>query len=267
MRNIFYSLLIFLGFLIFFIKLTYVPIAHVLGVFNIAGIKVTSLPNSAVYLNGKSLGRTPIESDSLQPGEYDLRLDSSQGGWEGKVRLNQGTVTLVNRDLSENIASSSGEVLTLMPGTGVVITSNPDKADLKIDGKDYGTTPRFISNILAGEHDFVLSKESFLKRDVRAKIPPGKILDLNVDLAITETNFGEDVHSSIIKSVSQQAIVNNTPLGYVRLRSTPSIYAKEITTVSSGKTVTVLSQNGSWTKVGLNDGTVGFIDSSYLSQK
>ncbi|TSC66470.1 MAG: PEGA domain-containing protein, partial [Microgenomates group bacterium Gr01-1014_80] len=170
------------------LRLSSIPVKY-LNPAQKSGIKILSIPEGAdVAIDGISAGKTPFEDATLEAEEVTLNLSSGDASWSGRVILNKGTVTIVNRELSTDEASSSGEVLTLKDGNGVNVISNPQDADIEVDGKLMGKTPVRLS-IQSGEHLFVLNKKGFLKRSIKAVVPPGYSLGLKVDLAISEIDL------------------------------------------------------------------------------
>lgn len=59
------------------------------------------------------------------------------------------------------------------------ITSVPTAASIKIDGKDYGTTPNVIKDLLIGKHTITLSKDGYSTTTAEINIEEDKISDYN----------------------------------------------------------------------------------------
>ena len=113
-----------------------------LGIKEKSGISVLSTPNEAtVFLDNNEVGKTPFEDRNLEVREYNVKLEKEEASWQGKVKLTAQTLTIVNRDLAKDQASSSGEILTLDKGRGITVVSNPPGAEVEIDGKVFGKTP------------------------------------------------------------------------------------------------------------------------------
>ena len=230
-----------------------------------AGLKVTSTPESTVFLDGKEVGKTPYQDETLTGKSYDLRLQAdNNSSWQGNVALNKGTVAIVNREIAQSAASSSGEILTLGQGKGIFITSTPASATVEIDGKNYGQTPILVKDIEPGEHNLIVSAPEYLKRSIRAYLPPNLVLNLDVDLAITELNLVTSV--SIPTISSNQGTVKNTPTGFLRVRDKASINGKEVGRVNPGDKVTILEELTSWYKIKISGGIEGYVSSMYISK-
>lgn len=229
-----------------------------------AGIKVMTVPEGAdVFLNGRLLGKTPFEDLNLQPSQINVKLQTDSSKWVGEVKLNQGTITIVNRELAEDEASSSGEILTLSEGSGVSIISSPQNAEIEIDGNLVGKTPTTI-NIQSGEHIFVLNKNGYLKRSIKAVAPSGFSLGLNVDLALSELDLTNIATTPITQTPKVKVL--STPTGFLRVRDKPNLTGKEITRVLPGDELILLEELTAWYKVRLSDGKEGYVSERYVEK-
>lgn len=259
-------------FALFFISLSIIisrvaikPVSELLGYKVKSGVKITSLPGGTVFINDKEVGKTPFQDENLSPGNYSVKITGSNELWQGDVLLTKGTVTVINRELAESIASASGEVLTLTPGSGMVVTSSPNGADLEIDGQSYGRTPLSINAIKPGEHVFILTHDNYLKRSIRALLPEKLSLHLDVDLAITEADLSSQQSPSPIVQIAKVTVVS-TPTGFLRVRDRPSLQGLEVAKVYTGDKLTLIEDLTSWIKVRLDSGIEGYVSSSYIQK-
>lgn len=236
-----------------------------LGIKQTSGIFVYSLPSDAtVYLDNKEVGRTPFEDKSLEAKDYTVRITKEGASWEGKVKLSAGTVTIVNRDIATDSASSAGEILNLDKGKGLTVISNPTEADVEIDGKSYGKTPVTV-NIEPGEHTILVSRPNYLKRSIKADLPENFNLTVSVDLALSEADL-TTIATPVITQ-TPEVLVKQTPTGFLRVRDKPSLAGKEIAQVKPGDTLILLEEMGDWYRVRLSDGTEGYVSSAYGEKK
>jgi len=241
------------------------PIYSLLGHQTKAGLKITSVPEAGVFINQESVGKTPYLNGDLLAGEYQVRLESGNMSWQGSVKLNNGTETILNRELAESLASSSGEVLHLYEGKGVVITSVPTGASVEINGKIKGVTPLSVVDLPTGEHLFLLKHPEYLPRTVRATLLDKLLLNIHVDLAISEE---ETVNIPVpTATIQQKVLVTQTPTGFLRVRESPSVLGKEITRVKPGDELILLEEKQGWSKVRLKDETEGYVSSDYIEKK
>lgn len=258
-------LLLLISIVILSVRFGGIGIKNIIGNNEKSGINVLSMPDGAqVFLDEKEVGKTPFEDKNLTGKEYILRIQKDQLNWEGKVNLISGTITVVNRELALDIASSAGEILTLEKGKGVTIVSNPGGADVEIDGKNMGKTPVAL-NIDSGEHTFNISHTNYLKRSIRAKSQQGYNLTINTDLALSEVDLSTIITPVI--TTTPEVLVKNTPTGFLRIRDKASLNGREIAQVKPGDSLILLEELGGWDRVRLADGKEGFVSSVYVEKK
>lgn len=236
-----------------------------LGIKQVSGISVLSEPAEAtVFLNEKEVGTTPYEDKNLAVGDYVVKITKGKAAWQGRVKLTSGTVTVINRDLAEDLASSAGETLTLNRGKGMTIISNPTGAAVEIDGKPYGSTPITV-NIEIGQHTILASHTNYLKRSIRADLPNNFNLTVSVNLALSEADLSSN--QTPVITITPEIVVKQTPTGFLRVRDKASLNGKEIAQVKPGDSLILLEEQGSWDRVRLSNGTEGFVSSSYVEKK
>ena len=237
----------------------------VLGLKQTSGISILSEPSDAtVFLNEKQVGKTPFEDKNLEVGDYIVKLEKEKASWQGRVRLTASAVTIVNRDLASDQASSAGEILNLEKGKGLTIISNPTEANVEIDGKSYGKTPITV-NVGAGGHTILVSHANYLNRSINADLPENFNLIVSVDLSLSEADLTTITAPVIIQTL--EVIVKQTPTGFLRVRDKPNLNGKEIAQVKPGETLILLEEQGSWDRVRLSNGTEGFVSSAYVEKK
>lgn len=237
----------------------------VLGIQPKSGISVLSQPADAtIFIDGSEVGKTPYENKDLQIKEYLIKIEKDQSVWEGKVSLNSGTLTVINRDLAENIASQSGEILSLEKGRGITVVSNPNNARVSVDGEDYGQTPATF-NIEAGEHTIMVAHPNFLPRSIKANLPKNYNLTISVDLALSEADLTA-VTTPVIHQ-TQEVVVKTTPTGFLRVRDKPSLNGKEIGRVKPGDMLVLLEEQSEWMRIRTPEEVEGYVSSSYVEKK
>lgn len=235
------------------------------GIKQKSGLSVFSLPDSAtVFLDGKEVGQTPFEDKNLDVREYIVKLDKDGASWQGNIKLTSGTEAIINRDLAKDIASSSGEILTLEKGKGLTIISNPADAEVEVDGKAFGKTPVII-DITNGEHTILVSHANYLNRSIKANLPENFNLTVSVDLSLSETDLS--TISAPVITQTPEVLVKKTPTGFLRVRDKGSLSGKEIAQVNEGEKLVLLEEFGDWDRVRLSNGTEGFVSSAYVEKK
>ena len=122
---------------------------------------------------------------SLQPNlaEVTLKVDADAEIWVNNVKkgvrswtgpLGNGTYKMECRQEGHETTSVSKEITAEMNGQTITlpaprpiygslsVETTPNLALLYIDGKEIGKTPRFINEILAGQHEIRLTKDGYL---------------------------------------------------------------------------------------------------------
>lgn len=263
-KGIFISLVI-LASLLIGLRFAYQPLTTMLNLQPKAGVRIQSTPSAEVLINGQSVGRTPYQQEDLIEGEHLVQLKTDKADWQGYVQLSPGTLTVVNREISEKEATSSGEIIALSRGKGVMVVSSPQEAEVEVDGKYYGKSPILIEDLSVGEHIFLISRNNFLKRSIRAVVAEGYRLELIVDLAVSEADLTQ-VNTTPIQS-TPKVIVKNTPVGFLRVRERATTSSNEIARVSEGEVLTVLEEIPNWVRVRLPDGKEGYVSSTYVQKQ
>lgn len=266
MRKSLYLTLALVALLLLVVKLTTLAVGQFMIPKAYAGLKITSQPPGAeVYLDNTLKGKTPYEEGSLKTSTVLIKVVSSKGTWEGKVVLNSGTWTVIQRDLSADPQTQAGENMTLQKGEGVTVISSPDGALLEVDGKTLGQTPLKISTEEGVEHLFVIQKGGFNQRSIKVAIPEGFHLTINVDLALDDRVDLTNV-ALTPQSTSSKVKILSTPTNFLRVRDKPNLAGKELTRVEPGDELVLLGEEGSWYKVRLSNGLEGYITSAYAEK-
>lgn len=236
----------------------------VFGIKPKSGLSILSQPTEAtVFIDGEEVGKTPYESKDLVVKQYIIKLEKDQALWQGKVSLNSGALTVINRDLAEEIASSSGEILSLEKGRGITVVSNPNNAEVEIDGNYFGKTPLSV-NIDSGVHTVAVSHPSFLSRSIRAILPEDYNLVVLVDLALSEADLTAVTTPVIYET--QQLVAKDTPTGFLRVRDKPSLNGKEIGRVKPKDTLILLEEAGEWMRIRTGEGLEGYVSAIYVEK-
>lgn len=265
MKKTIFFILSLISILILLIRFTPKFVENIVGIKPKSGLSILSQPTDAVIaIDGNEVGRTPYENKDMAVKEYLIKVEKDQAVWMGKVSLNSGTLTVINRDLSAGVASSSGEILSLEKGRGLTIISNPTGADISVDGEQYGRTPLTI-NINSGKHTILVSRPNFLQRSIRADLPEGYNLTVSVDLALSEADL-TTVTTPVI-SETEEVIVKSTPTGFLRVRDKASTSGKEIGRVKPGDTLVLLEEQDEWMRVRTPEEVEGYVSSEYVEKK
>src|SRR5579884_1666685 len=265
MRRVIVLLLVFLSVVVLVVRFGSFFVSKYLVGQTRSGVRIDASSVADVTIDNVSAGKTPVEKEDLTAGDHLVKLQSTDGSWQGYVKLNSGTLTVVNRDLAQTAASSSGEIITLEKGSGATVVSTPDGSDVEVDGKSVGKTPLSIPGLSPGEHNFSVSHPNYLKRSIKATATDGYNLTLSVDLALSEADLTQ-IETTPIQSTTE-VVVQQTPTGFLNIRSQASETAQIVGKAKPGDTLTLLEELPSWDRIRTSDGTEGYVFSSYVQKK
>ena len=239
------KLLLFSGILSF---VTILSGCSAIGTNKPAALQVTSLPEAAVFLDGKHLGKTPFYSDQLKSGTHTLKITATEASFATQVNLQESTLTVVNRQLSDNFLAQSGEILSLESGkTSLLVISQPKDATLTVDGKLVGTTPLAVNDISIGEHKLQLSHDNFGSREFMIKVVKNYQLQVNVTLA---SILAKDLPASPTPGPAAPKVqTTQTPQGFLRVRQDASITSSEIGRVNTDDQFDIIQETPGWVKI------------------
>ncbi len=143
---------------------------------NGANITLDAGADAEIYVNGAKRGKNKW-TGLLKAGNYNVEC------------------RMVNhRPSQQNINVEEGKDRTFQltpptPITGILaITSRPLGANINIDGKDYGTTPRNINNLLIGHHSITLSMSGYASKTGECDIREGETRSLEFAMEKSETS-------------------------------------------------------------------------------
>jgi hypothetical protein len=256
-------------------------VAVLLSVFNFlvpkgAGVLIETDPPSSVYINNEEVGRTPF-STVRKPGEAVIRIIPDSFGtplppYETKTTLVSGVQTVLRRKIAESEDTSEGELISFEKidkgQLGLAIVSDPESAQISIDGQVRGFSPYNSSNITEGEHSLSVSANGYITRSIQVKAVSGYKLIVLVKLArsIETPNETEDSTSQPQEEVKKQMVeILSTPTGFLRVRSEPSTLASEVGQVKPGETYELVEEDTDtgWFKITFAENKEGWITNQY----
>lgn len=245
-------------------------------------LQVTAVPKSKVYLDNKLLGTTPFCACELTQmildGDYAVKLvptDGNFGPFEGKITINKGTLTVVDRTFLGN-GESDGSIISLSPlnnkkDVEVLVVSLPDKANVFLDSNPVGVTPLLLKQVSESDHDLRITRDGYKDKSIKIKTALGfklnvlVFLGVKIDLSSTPVASSE---ASLSPAVTvSQVLILNTPTGFLRVREEASIASAEIARVTPGETYELVSEKENWFEIKLKSGKMGWISSSYATKQ
>ena len=261
-----------------------------------AGIQVTANPQASVYLDGKSMGQTPVYQEDVKPGSYTVKVVSSDTNlvpWEGKVTLNSGLLTVVDRQIASDANKANGyslyfEKLSGNTSTEVSVISFPDTVSVTVAGAPVGFTPFKSSAIAAGPNTFTFTSPGYQDKTIKALVKAGYRLVINIQLGVltvAPTPSPTPVASvSATPTLKPGAKVEITPLpkqasssaamatpyieivsvaqGWLKVRETASTTGTELAKVNTGdKFPYKQTDTPGWYNIEYLKGSWGFVSS------
>jgi hypothetical protein len=141
----------------------------------------------SVSLNNEKIGTTPLELFRSSPGEKTLSLGNGRNTYQTKISLSSGTLTVVNWGLGPTSTFSEGEVLWFEKGqrrgtAPLLVISDPEGAEVRLDDVLLGNTPLVNSDLSAGEHTLKISQENYKERVISLNLQEGYKLNVKVKL-------------------------------------------------------------------------------------
>lgn len=241
-----------------------------------AGILVETTPSATVFVNGIQVGKTPY-TGTFDPGEIDLKLvpDASNKPlmvFETRLLLSSGIQTVVKREFGETIDLSAGEIISFeKTGEGkpsIAVVTDPDSAQISIDGKAYGFAPYKTTQITASTHQVTASLDGYLERAVNARTINCYKLTLIVKL-IKDSNKVMPTPSPTATPKPEVKIeILPTPNGFLRVRESSSTSSQEVSRVNP-KDIFILieeSADSNWYKIEYETGKTGWVSSQYTKK-
>lgn len=147
----------------------------------------------AVTVDGEVSGKTPFYSDTMKEGESSIVLSNDTSTYRGKVTLTNGTLTVVNYSLGPSEDFSEGETIWLAKSKdsgSLVVISNPDQAEVRLDDTLLGTAPVSSKNISAGDHTLKISQSGYRPRLIKIQNQKGYSLNVKANLFLLPISAG-----------------------------------------------------------------------------
>lgn len=229
-----------------------------------AALQVTSTPEASVFLDGKHVGKSPFFSEQLKAKVYLVKLTAGEASYTEEITLTEGTLTVINRELSSNFLSQSGEVLWLEGGDkGLFITSMPDEATISLDGQIIGKTPHKIEEIEEGDHKITITKVGYIDREFSIKTSNKYLLVADISLA-SEIAKGKVAVPSPLPEPEKVEVLK-TPQGFLRVRKEASTSAPEIGRVKDKDVLELIQESSGWFQIKF-EGKRGWVSSQYVKK-
>lgn len=228
-----------------------------------AALQITATPDASVFLNGKHLGKTPFFSDQLKAGTYSLKLTASEATYVSEISLRPSALTYVNRQLASNYLAQGGEVLYLVKEkTGVLFSTEPQEADIVIDGSYIGKAPTLSEGLSLGEHQVEVSSAGYTTRKFAIKVVKGYQLQGHVTLS---SEIAKNTVVVAKKPEVEKVEITSTPQGFLRVRKEASATSLEVGRVKPKEQYEVVQETKDWVKISFA-GKQGWVSAQYTKK-
>lgn len=247
----------------------------------VAALQVTSTPQTEVFLDNVSLGKTPLYNDKLKPGEHTLKLmpqESELFNFEEKILLRSGILTVLDRIFKSTEAESETSTISLEKlgsknASEITIVSSPESAEVKLDEQPQGVTPLPIKDVAVSDHQISITKQGYNTKTLRVRPTEGYRLTIAVKLSIVKPAQDGNLSPSEPQEATSSTAAKTptvhilqTPTGFLRVREKASITSKEIARVAPDETFPLIEKRGDWFKIKLNDEKEGWVSSQYATE-
>lgn len=214
-----------------------------------AGLEISTVPISTVFLNGENKGETPFSDKNLKPGTYTLKLVPSIGSnlssYETKLNLSSKASTIISRTFAESDLDSSGYSLQLQEEssgeTYLSVISEPDTVNVTLDDKPSGFTPLSKIAIIPGSHSLLVTSPGYLEQTLSVNAVKGYNLIVNFKLASQTITLAPATLST--PSASPLPLESITPSGSSKASPTPTAKSSPILESTVSKPYVVVSDN------------------------
>lgn len=249
-------------------------------------LSLISEPSDAtVFIDGSESGKTPYTNDKLTEGAYEVRLEKE--GCEAiseRVNVVKGQKLNISMKLfplpapaSVKLMDGSENLYDIVSGNSFVVSNPANWAQALIywnktrgiNIMGFGVNRDLVfSNILDYNGVFYDNTGKVIALD-KIVLGNGKIAYLRRESdgpgvsSSAKDNLAK-LGTSVTTSSTSSAKVKETPTGWLRVRSTPSLGGEELGRVNTGDTVTVLEQKTGWLKIKTAAGVEGWASGDYL---
>lgn len=266
-------------------------------------LKIVSSPSAGIFIDNAAIGKSPFE-EKYKVGEYMLKLipegdATATASWQGKIRIYKNALTYVNRELGSSDVNSAGEVFTVVPMETkpkddnygeVYVETDPNGAIVYLDNDEKGVAPLVLQDVLKGDHEISVFMPGFYRRTQKLNvegayrvntlfklaIDPGQQkpsptpASPSADLKDGEKNSTPSAKPStkVTKSPTGKTTItiDDTPVGFLRVREEPTVNASESARVNPGETFDVLEEKDGWYKINYDADKMGWVSGQYATK-
>lgn len=249
-------------------------------------LKVLSSPAATVFLDNVAVGKTTPFETKVKIGDYLIKLipqgeATQSASWQGRIRIHKNALTYVNRELGTSDVTSAGEIFTVTRMESrpknksygeLFVETDPVGAIVHLDNDEKGVAPLLLADIVQGTHELSIFMPGFFRRTKKINIEASYRVTGLMKLAIDQSQK-RATDSGTLKQTStatesaklnqKEVSIKDTPTGFLRVRSEPSINSSESARVVPGNRYTVIEEQEGWYKIEYEEGKEGWISSEY----
>lgn len=240
-----------------------------------SGISIDSVPVSSVYINNRFAGKTPYKK-MLEQDTISLKLipdGITVEAYETEVNLTPGVESVVKYEFREVNEYSQGYVLSFdkdpAKGTSLVVITEPQNAQVFLDGAVKGLSPYKSSSITPSRHTLSIKLADYLERNLTINVQEGYRLSIFLKLGKNPPPTPSPTPEMTAKTYVE---ILDTPTGFLRVRTEAGTKGEEIAEVKPGSKYLFLEEDSvsGWYKIqysepkaGLPDGIQGWVSNQY----
>lgn len=185
----------------------------------------TSPSGALITFGGKEIGKTPVTLQHLAPGRYSLRIVSD--GYQPMEK---------QVELRQNEALDLGTITLSRAKAALDIASTPAGAKVFQNGTVIGTTPLRRDDLGSGDMTFVVARDGYLPREVKAHLTPQQTFKTVVPLVQIAAAYTGDIRVQGDNTAAARAI---------SIRLDPDLKTGTMTQATKSGDF-VVKFNGSW---------------------
>jgi hypothetical protein len=248
---------------------------------NYGGLKILSSPSTSIFINNVAVGKTPFES-KYKAGEYILKLipegmATEAASWTGKIKIYKNALTYVNFDLGSSDINTAGEIFSVSKiekskffeeKGEIYVETEPQGAIVSLDNDEKGVAPLILENVTKGEHEISIFMPNFFRRTQKVNVVPGYRINSFFKLAIDEsqkmiTPTPKQNEASPSSQLEKFVVIKETPSGWLRVRTEPSINASESAKIKPGEKYPFIEERDGWYKIRFNGKKQGLVEGEF----
>ena len=160
--------------------------------FGYINISTSPEQGAKAFVDGDYVGLTPITTDKIKSGSHTVVVMKDMYKMkEQSYNVVDGQTTNATLNMDADFVTATGDI---------DINTTPMDATIYIDGKNYGETPNYISDILIGEHELKLTRQGCAELKKTIVVKEGETLTINEtlqtgkEITITTDQSGDKIY-------------------------------------------------------------------------